>query len=215
MKFEIKSWCAIVLTIALSSMVNSAWADEMAIERLHALLKPLANVEATFVQHNFDGKGSILQTMKGVLKAKTPGKFRWETADPFQQLLVTDGETLWLYDQDLEQVTEQPLDKRVIATPALILSGELNQIDEAYEVYGEQLQNEWHFVLIPRSQDVLFDRLRLEFDSQQMLSRMTIKDEVGQKTVLSFRDVKVSATLPDSLFTFIAPKGVDVIKNAE
>ena len=203
------------LFVAVMVLVSSsAMAEENSIVKLQSFLQKMALVEAKFVQHNYDGKGSILQTMKGILLAKKPGKFRWETEDPYHQLLVTDGETLWLFDQDLEQVTIQPLDKRVIATPALMFTGAMDQIGNAYEVYAEQMDAEWHFVLIPKNADVLFDRLRLEFDSQQLISRMIIKDEVGQKTVLTFKDVVVKESIADDLFTFVPPEGVDVIQNA-
>ncbi len=198
-----------VLTTLAHASENTAVNEDVA--QLQKLLKPMSTVSAQFVQHSFDGKGSILQTLEGELKAKAPGKFRWQTQPPYEQLLVTDGKTLWLYDQDLEQVTVQPLDKRVESTPALMLSGELNQIEAAYEVYAEQLQNEWHFVLIPKASGALFDRLRLEFDAQNKLQRMIIKDEIGQKTVLSFKGVENGIALNDDLFFFVPPKGVDVI----
>jgi outer membrane lipoprotein carrier protein len=191
-----------------------AVADEPSSQKLQQLLTGMNTFEANFIQHNYDGRGSVLQTLEGKLQAKNPGQFRWQTKPPYQQLLVTNGKTLWLYDQDLEQVTVQPLDDRLVSTPALLLTGRLDELNNAYEVYGEQLQKEWNFVLTPKSKDVLFDRLRLEFSAKGKLSRMVIQDEVGQKTVLTFRDVKSNISLADSLFTFEPPAGVDVIQSA-
>lgn len=191
-----------------------ARADEPSIQKLQQLLVGMDSFEATFVQHNYDGRGSVLQTLEGKLQAKKPGKFYWQTKPPYQQILVTDGKTLWLYDQDLEQVTVQPLDDRLVTTPALLLTGKLDELSNAYDVFGEQLQKEWNFVLTPKSKDVLFDRLRLEFSAKGKLSRMVIQDNVGQKTVLSFRDVKTNIKIPDALFTFEPPAGVDVIQSA-
>lgn len=180
-------------------------------EKLQALLKKMPSITANFVQHSFDGKGGLLQTLEGELKAKVPGKFRWKTAPPYEQLMVTNGETLWLYDEDLEQVTVQPLDKRVEATPALLLTGELEQINQAYDVFSEQLQKEMHFVLLPKTPDALFDRLRLEFGENQALRRMIIKDEIGQKTILSFSQVVLNPKISDDDFVFVVPEGIDVI----
>ena len=176
-------------------------------------LKQLNNVEARFVQHTHDGQGSLLQTQSGKIFLKHPNKFRWESEPPYQQLLLTDGTTLWQYDEDLEQVTVQTLDHRISSTPALLLSGNSEGLAEEYEIYGEKLQEEKHFVLIPKRSDSLFDRLRMEFNGQGILQRMIIKDEVGQKTVINLSQFKSNKELTDKLFTFIPPEGVDVIES--
>lgn len=210
-KFTHSLICLFTLCMLATSAYGSNTENNSDIEKLQKRLKGMSSITADFVQHSFDGKGGLLQTLDGKLKAKAPGKFYWKTNPPYEQLMVTDGKTLWLYDEDLEQVTIQPLDKRVEATPALMLSGELDQINQAYDVYGEALQTEWHFVLIPKTPDALFDRLRLEFNEQNTLQRMIIKDEIGQKTILTFSNVASQVQLSDDLFSFTPPEGVDVI----
>ena len=176
-------------------------------------LKKLDNVRADFVQHTFDGKGVLLQTQQGKLALKHPNKFRWESLEPYAQLLVSNGNTLWQYDADLEQVTVQTLNTKLSATPALLLSGNTKQISSEYDIYSEMLQDEAHFVLIPKQVDVLFDRLRLEFNGKKMLQRMVIQDEVGQKTIIRFQNIETDNTLDSSDFDFTAPDGVDVIRS--
>lgn len=176
-------------------------------------LDRLNNIRADFVQHTFDGKGALLQTQAGSLALKHPNKFRWSSAEPFAQLLVSNGETLWQYDEDLEQVTVQALNKKLSATPALLLSGDTDQIANEYDIYSEALQDEEHFVLIPKQVDVLFDRLRLEFNEQKLLSRMVIQDEVGQKTIIRFKNIQSNSQLKDADFVFEIPAGIDVIRN--
>jgi outer membrane lipoprotein carrier protein len=175
-------------------------------------LKGLNDIQAEFVQHTFDGKGTLLQTQKGSLHLKRPNKFRWKSQSPFEQLLLSDGETLWQYDEDLEQVSIQTLNQRLSVTPALLLTGNVKTISQEYDVYGEALDEEFHFVLIPKGQETLFDRLRLEFDGNKLLSRMIIKDEVGQKTIINLMDVKQEQNLSDAFFTFDIPAGIDVIR---
>lgn len=178
---------------------------------LSSYLKQLNNLTARFVQHTHDGQGSLLQTQTGKIYLQHPNKFRWESEPPFEQLLLTNGSTLWQYDQDLDQVTVQTLDQRISATPALLLSGNFQDIEKEYDIYAEELQEEHHFVLIPKRADSLFDRLRMEFDRDKMLRRMIIKDEVGQKTVISLSNFNNQGALKSELFNFIAPEGVDVI----
>ncbi|MEY8203659.1 MAG: outer membrane lipoprotein chaperone LolA [Bermanella sp.] len=201
---------AIGLWVSLLSAVSIQAADSTVI--LSDYLRGMNNIEAQFVQHTFDGKGALLQTQKGSLQLKRPNKFRWQSQSPFEQLLLSNGETLWQYDEDLEQVSIQPLDQRLSVTPALLLTGNVKSIAQEYEVYGEALDSEYHFVLIPKRHDTLFDRLRLEFDGNKLLSRMVIKDEVGQKTIIRLLNVKQAQVLDDSQFEFTIPPGIDVIR---
>jgi len=197
-----------VLLFCVILFGQPSWAQED-LSVLSGLLGKLDGASMVFVQHTFDGSGALLQSQKGKIYLAQPDKFRWESEEPYSQLLVSDGVNLWQYDEDLEQVTTQKLDKRLSATPALLLSGDVGPLQSEYDIFSELLQDEKHFVLIPKRADALFDRLRLEFVGNE-LSRMIIKDEVGQKTVLSFK--QHSRYLKnDSLFTFSAPEGVDVI----
>lgn len=192
---------------------NVVLAQNPEYDALSKNLKQLNDVSADFVQHTFDGKGALLQTQKGKLTLRHPNKFRWESMEPYAQLLVSNGETLWQYDADLEQVTVQTLNTKLSATPALLLSGNATQIANEYDIYSETLQDEQHFVLIPKQVDVLFDRLRLEFNKDQLLMRMVIQDEVGQKTIIRFQNIKPASDLSSSYFDFTAPEGVDVIRS--
>ncbi|MGR6873930.1 outer membrane lipoprotein chaperone LolA [Pseudomonas sp. HK3] len=199
------------ILLLLASMTAAAQNPEY--KNLADNLDRLNNIQADFVQHTFDGKDALLQTQAGSLSLKHPNKFRWASAEPYAQLLVSNGETLWQYDEDLEQVTVQPLNKKLSATPALLLSGNTDQIANEYDIYSEKLQDEEHFVLVPKQADVLFDRLRLEFNDKKLLSRMVIKDEVGQKTIIRFQNITLNRQLKDSDFVFDIPAGVDVIRN--
>lgn len=182
------------------------------VAKLSDYLGDQISTTAKFEQFTYDASGQTLQTQSGELFLKRPNKFRWQSEKPFEQLLISDGAVLWQYDQDLEQASKQLLDKRISSTPALILSGNARQLQAEYDIYAEAMKDEMHFVLIPKRADALFDRLRLEFNSARQLSRMIIKDEVGQKTVIRLSDVKYSA-LQDELFEFIAPVGTDIIES--
>lgn len=181
--------------------------------QLSGFLNKLNGLSAQFVQHTFDGKGVVLQTQKGQMKLKFPNMFRWQSTEPYEQLLVSNGKTLWQFDQDLEQVTIQKLDQRLSATPALLLSGSHENIAKEYDVYAETLQDEHHFVLIPKSKDVLFDRLRFEFIKNGTLNRMVIKDETGQKTIIRLLASQYETGLSAKEFEFEVPEGIDVIQS--
>lgn len=200
-----------VAGISFAIISLSSWSIDAS--DLSAHLKKLDDTEARFVQHTHDGQGSLLQTQSGKIYLKHPNKFRWESEPPYQQLLLTNGKTLWQYDEDLEQVTVQKLDQRISSTPALLLSGNSKGLLEEYDIYAEELQEEDHFVLIPKRSDSLFDRLRMEFNEKGLLQRMVIKDEVGQKTVINLSQFKTKQGLSDQMFVFTPPEGVDVIES--
>lgn len=202
-----------ILLFGLSCFALAASGLSPEYDQLSKKLANLDDVKSGFVQHTFDGKGSLLQTQQGQLSLKRPNKFLWQSEEPYAQLLISNGETLWQYDADLEQVTEQKLNQKLSATPALLLSGDTEKISQEYEIYSETLQDESHFVLIPKQQDLLFDRLRLEFNELGLLARMVIKDEVGQKTIIRFQNIQTNQNLSNDAFNFEIPPGVDVIRN--
>ncbi len=202
-----------IIVLLLSVLSVNAFAQVSDYQKLDGFLKKMNVVSASFVQHTFDGKGALLQTQKGKLKLKRPNQFRWESEEPYEQLLISNGKTLWQFDADLEQVAIQPLNTELSATPALLLSGNIAQVENEYDVYAETMQDETHFVLIPKQVDALFDRLRLEFDNTNKLARMVIQDEVGQKTIIRLSNVQLDQTIAAAEFEFTVPAGVDVIQS--
>ncbi len=115
----------------------TAWANEAA-ERLTERLDPLENYHATFEQQILDGGGERLQSARGEMWLSRPGMLRWEVEAPYSQTVVSDGEDVYLYDPDLEQVTVQAMDDRVTHTPALLLSGSADELTASYDVFYEQ-----------------------------------------------------------------------------
>lgn len=156
--------------------------------------------------------GNDRKAFRGQMKVARPGKLYWKTEPPFEQLTLADGKTLWVYDPDLEQVTIKQLDDSIQQSPATVLSGSIEDIARQYDVFGTQTSDEyWKFAFIPKSQEVLFSRLELTFDQHDRVSSMLIDDGLGQRTCFRFSNVNYNIKLPETLFRFEVPKGVDVI----
>lgn len=185
--------------------------DEAAVKRLTELLNQAQTITARFSQLSLDGSGTQLQETSGELALKRPGLFRWHTDEPMEQLLVSDGKQVWLYDPDLEQVTIQSLDQRLTHTPALLLSGDVSQIRENFEITFKEGGNVVDFILKPKSKDTLFDSLRLSFRNG-VLNDMQLIDSIGQRTNILFMSVKMNEPLDDKQFSFEIPEGADVIQ---
>jgi len=191
--------------------VTHAQEQQTAVEKLTALLADAHTIDADFTQLTLDSNGVRIQETLGHMSLKRPGKFTWHTQEPMQQELVSDGKTVWLYDPDLMQVTVQKLDERMTHTPALLLSGDMAQIEESFVVEFQQNRSVVDFVLTPKAKDTLFDRLRLSF-RDGLINDMQLEDAVGQKTTLYFFSLKMNTEMDDSLFQFSVPEGVDVIE---
>lgn len=187
-----------------------AWADDAA-ERLTERLDPLESYQADFEQQILDGSGERLQSARGEMWLSRPGMLRWEVDAPYSQTVVSDGDDVYLYDPDLEQVTVQEMDDRVTHTPALLLSGSVDDLTQSYEVFYEQDGGEDVFTLVPVSADTLFEELSMIFDGDT-LSELWMMDSTGQRTAITFSNITNNGYINPDVFDFEIPEGTDVIR---
>lgn len=176
------------------------------ISKLQNLLENIQSFKADFKQQTLDNFGQARQTIHGTMLVKKPGFLRWQTEGEYAQLVVADGKSIWIYDEDLENVTIKPMGKEMSETPALLLSGNAESIANDFDVTLSG--NE--YVLTPKDSSQLFDRLVLEFD-QGALIRMAINDASGLTTEIQFGAVENNPAIADGMFVFEVPQGVDVI----
>ncbi|GAB3486318.1 outer membrane lipoprotein chaperone LolA [Azotobacter salinestris] len=200
-----------LLLSAVTFVLLPAQADERSIQRLTQLLDRAQTLTARFSQLTLDGSGTQLQETSGEMALKRPGLFRWHTDAPQEQLLVSNGKTVWLYDPDLEQVTIRSLDQRLTHTPALLLSGDISKIGENFEITHKEAGGVVDFILKPKAKDTLFDNLRLSF-REGVVNDMQLIDGVGQRTNILFFGVKMNQLLDTAQFDFKVPEGTDVIQ---
>ncbi|SEJ05955.1 outer membrane lipoprotein carrier protein [Azotobacter beijerinckii] len=200
-----------LLLSALTLVLLPVQADERSIQRLTQLLDQAQTLTARFSQLTLDGSGTQLQETSGEMALKRPGLFRWHTDAPLEQLLVSNGETVWLYDPDLKQVTIRRLDQRLTHTPALLLSGDVSKIGENFEISHKEAGGVVDFILKPKSKDTLFDNLRLSFRNG-VVNDMQLIDGVGQRTNILFSGVKMNQSINTAQFNFKVPEGADVIQ---
>ncbi|BCD88352.1 outer-membrane lipoprotein carrier protein [Pseudomonas solani] len=201
-----------LLVAALSLGALQAQADDqVAIARLTEMLNKAQTITGRFSQLTLDGSGTQLQETSGELVLKRPGLFRWHTDEPMEQLLVSNGQKVWLYDPDLQQVTIQTLDQRLTHTPALLLSGDVSKISENFEITHKEGGDVVDFILTPKAKDTLFDTLRLSFRNG-VINDMQLIDSVGQRTNILFLGVKMNQAIDAAQFDFKVPEGADVIQ---
>lgn len=150
------------------------------------------------------------QAFKGVMKVERPGKFYWETISPAKQTIVSTGQTVWIYDPDLQQAIRQNLDEQVANTPALLLSGNTNQIMQSYRVTQPD-RSKLYYTLYPKQKDGAFQSLTISFGANKAPTLMILKDSLGQTTYVRFSNTQVNTKIAASTFNFVPPKGTDII----
>jgi outer membrane lipoprotein carrier protein len=179
--------------------------------RLDAFTKGLQGLDGRFVQRVFDANGQLSEESSGRVALKAPRQFRWEYERPFPQLIVADGDRVWIFDPDLEQVTVRNQSHEEQGSPlaALIDPGELHrQFDTADG--GEQDGLAW-LVLTPKNTEgAQFASARLGFDGDG-LKRMSLQDSLGQRTEVVFEQWRRNPNFAAGHFRFVPPAGVDVI----
>lgn len=200
-----------LLVSALALGAVSAQADENDVARLTQLLEKSQTISARFSQLTLDAGGTSLQETSGEMSVKRPGLFYWHTDAPQEQVVVSDGQKVTLWDPDLEQATIKKLDVRLNQTPALLLSGDVSKISQSFDITSKEQGEVMDFTLKPKTKDTLFDSLRVSF-RRGLINDMQLVDSVGQRTNILFNGVKANEAIPASKFQFKIPEGADVIQ---
>ena len=187
-----------------------AHAADTARAKLDAFARDLKSVSGDFEQHVADPNKHADKTSRGTLALKAPRQFRWDVSAPYKQLIVADGEKVWIYDPDLEQVTVRAQGTEEAHSPLTVLT-DLAQLDREY-VSTEQGEHDGLSWLRLKSKDKepQFEYADLGFDAQG-LARMAFKDTLGNSTEIRFSNWRRNAALPPGDFKFAPPPGVDVI----
>jgi chaperone LolA len=182
-----------------------------AIDQLKSFISGTRSAQAEFTQTVLHRNGKVMQTASGTMQFVRPGKFRWEYRQPYEQLIVGDGEKFWMYDADLAQVTVRKLDAALGSSPAALLSGN-NEIERGFalEEAGERDGLSW-LNAKPRGSESTFSAIRMGFNAQSELVAMELNDAFGNTTVLRFAHLKRNPALAPSLFRFTPPPGTDVL----
>ncbi len=177
-------------------------------------LNNITSFSAQFSQVIEDAKGQTLQQVQGLLVAAKPNRFYWHSQAPYQQTIVSDASTVWIIDDDLEQITIQKLDPHVGRTPALLLSGRLDQLTSSFKISHKERSAQGsilrEYKLMPKDSNSMFDAMVLRFRNHE-LAAMELTDQTGQHTSIRFEDVKLNQPIADSRFQPVLPKGYDVI----
>jgi outer membrane lipoprotein carrier protein len=195
--------------LILLALLAASAAQADSIERFKTFLRSTQSARADFEQKVHDRSGKLTQESKGSFVFQRPGLFRWVYAKPVDQVIVGDGERVWIHD-DLNQVTVRKLSRALGSTPAALLAGSAD-IENAFELADAGAKDglEW-LEARPREREAGFELVRMGFDADG-LRAMELVDHFGQTTQLRFLNLRHNPKVDRSEFRFEPPKGTDVL----
>jgi outer membrane lipoprotein carrier protein len=200
----------LVRFVILLALLFAGAVQASSIDRFKTFVRTTQSARGTFDQKVRDRAGALVQESKGSFVFLRPGRFRWVYSKPVDQLIVGDGERVWIYDRDLNQVTVSKMSKALGSTPAALLAGS-SDIEAAFELSdaGERDGLEW-LEAKPREREAGFERIRMGFDVAGVRA-MELTDHFGQTTLLRFTDLVRNPKVDPAEFRFTPPKGADVL----
>lgn len=180
------------------------------LDRLHRQVDAIQTLKARFYQVVTDENGQVKQESDGWVYLARPGRFHWHYRSPFEQRIIADGERLWIYDPDLEQVTIKSLGNALETAPFWLLSGS-GSVTDSYRVLelGDVYGREW-LRLDPYAEESQFTRIYLALGAER-IEVMELKDNFEQTTRIELIEAEINNKIDESLFNFQIPNGVDVI----
>ena len=213
MKSFVIKLCLILAAVSLNPVsVNVAAAEKKATTGevyLERFLENTRTLEASFKQTLRTHKGKVLQQSEGTFFLNRPGKFRWNYQTPYEQLIVSDGERIWIYDVGLEQVTVQKQSAGLPSTPMALLE-DSSKLYQSYNVTALDEQNGiYRLKLVSKTKESDFSEIIVGLDAKG-LRFMQLHDQFEQVTDIVFSDILTNTELSKDIFKFTPPEGVDV-----
>jgi len=207
MRFE-----AVITALACAGLAAAAFAQEKDEGEvlIEEFLRDVTTISGRFEQQLIDADDNVVETSAGTLDIERPGRFRWSYSDPYRQELIADGLNMWSYDVDLEQVTVKPQAEALSSTPALLLGGTTDVLED-FSYIGSFADNDTTWVLLrPKDTDSGFNKVELGF-TDGALTRMLFGDNLEQTTLIALFDVAFNEPIDAAIFAFTPPDGVDVV----
>ena len=200
-----------ILLISLLLVCSTLAAAEPAeLAGLQRYFDEVQTLRGRFVQETLDSRGEVFDRSEGRLAIKRPDRFRFVYESPFPQEIVADGERLWVYDQELAQVTVRPQQDMLGVGAGALLSGDYEGLIDNFDV--EPAEVEGWLALRPRGGEWDFQEVRLRL-ADGVPREVLIDDGLGQITRFLLEDLETNAALTDRLFRFQPPDGVDVVES--
>ncbi|MFA5665131.1 outer membrane lipoprotein chaperone LolA [Castellaniella sp.] len=198
------------LVLLAPSMV---WAAEGARSQLQAFVDQVQSATGQFTQTSLadPAQGARAAPQRGQFAFRRPGRFRWQILEPHEQLIVSDGQRVFQYDPDLEQVTERRADQAVGASPAALLFGS-GSLADAFDLQDRPSRDGLAWLrAVPRNPDAGFVHVDIGL-ADDLPRRLELLDAFGQITRIDLSGVQTGVQLPEDTFDFEVPAGAALVR---
>jgi outer membrane lipoprotein carrier protein len=193
-----------------AALLLSAAAHADAVDTLRDFVRDVKSGRAGFTQTVTSPDGARKKVSSGSFEFARPNRFRFNYTKPFEQLIVADGQKVWIYDADLNQVSARKLGSAIGSTPAALLAGA--SLEQDFTLSAEPSQGGFDWALAtPKAKDGPFQRMRVGFKGRD-LAAVDITDSFGQHSLLQFNGFVANAAVAAEQFRFTVPAGADVIE---
>lgn len=206
---------ASIVTVMATVMVStSVAASEQLLSRFFNETQTLS---AVFSQRIVDDTGMTLDAAGGRVYLSRPGKFRWDyfapgQIDVLEQQIISDSSSIYIYDLDLEQVTQRSIENALSQIPSLSLVESEATVEEHFNLTDIGLTDGMSWVaLTPKDPDAGFQQIMVGFENE-LMSAITMLDVLGNETRLTLRDVRLNPQFAPEWFDFTVPEGVDLLE---
>ena len=200
-----------IAALAAALLATATTAAAGGRDRMHAFTTGLKGLEGRFEQHVFDPNGRQTEHSFGTVELSAPRLFRWEYLKPFPQLIVADGDHVWIHDPDLDQVTVRNQSFEEQGSPLTVLI-DPTELERQFVVKDAAAAGglDWLQLTPRKAEGAPFEKAKLGFGVGGLV-RMELFDALGQRTVMDFTGWKRNPTFAAARFHFTPPKGADVI----
>jgi outer membrane lipoprotein carrier protein len=202
---------ALTLVFSLLAFAHQA-ANASGLERMKEYFHNIQSAQASFHQTVTDKQGQKTQDVTGTMQLQKPNKFRWDYHKPYVQQIVGDGEKIWIFDPELNQVTVRSFSKAASSSPAALLAGG-KDIERSFTIKDTSRKGDLEWVMaVPKVRETGFERLFLGFKGDALME-MELHDSFGNRTAIEFTDVQRNPKLPADTFKFVPPRDADVLRD--
>ena len=175
-------------------------------ELLQQKLAKFTTIDADFVQQVINPKGEVIQKSLGTLAIARPGNFHWQVTQPDQELIVSDGQDMWLYSPFIEQVTIMNFSDAIAGTPFALLSG----ADSAQWAQFNVVKKDQQFIVKSSDPKASTNTFIFIFNKAGNISEFVVQESQGQKSVFTLSNNKNNSTFVKDFFEFKIPNGIEI-----
>ena len=180
------------------------------VRQLTTFLAEVQSLQGGFSQVVWDENDELVQKSSGTVALERPGRFRWQYLQPHRQLILADGQYLWVYDEELKQAVARPIKDALGSAPIMLLTNS-SLLHEEFEVSTAISREGLSWVdLVPLVQDAEFRHVQIGLN-EQGIQKMILYDQFSQKTAIEFTHLNLNVSFPSEYFIFKAPSDVDIV----